>query len=97
MFFFQHLLSKMTANMDNTVDYESFMDSFQLTDSEASKRWLEKMLRGIKSTPSGDPPLGDAPPDRETLEEKLGMMVKAKDQALLKVVSHNLLWNAFCS
>jgi len=84
---FKHLLSKMTANADNTVDYESFMDSFQLTDSEASKRWLEKMLRGIKSAPSGDPPSGDPPSDREALEEKIGLMVKAKDKVLLKAFS----------
>ena len=83
----------MTANADNTVDYESFMDSFQLTDSEASKRWLEKMLRGIKSAPSGDPPSGDPPSDREALEEKIGLMVKAKDKVLLKVASYNSLWN----
>ena len=59
------------------------MDSFQKTDNEASKKWLENVLQGVKSTPSSS--LKSSPRGYENLDEQIGAMVKAKDKKLLKV------------
>ena len=83
LIFFQHLLSKMVVQADNTVDYESFMESFQKTDIEASKKWLENMLQGVKSVSSRSVKI--APLSYEVVEGQIGAMVKAKSRKLIQV------------
>ena len=73
----------MVVQADNTVDYESFMESFQKTDIEASKKWLENMLQGVKSVSSRSVKI--APLSYEVVEGQIGAMVKAKSRKLLQV------------
>ena len=77
----------MIVQPDGTVDYESFMDSFQKTDGEASRRWLENLL---KSDMKNSPPHSSAEyvlPSYNAMEEKLSEMIRAKYSKLSKVCS----------
>ena len=74
----------MVVQPDNTVDYESFMESFQKTDIEASKKWLENMLQDVKSaSPKSSNKI--APLSHDVIESQIAAMVKAKNKKLLKV------------
>lgn len=74
----------MIVQMDNTVDYESFMESFQKTDAEASKKWLENMLKDIKST-SPRSTLKVSPPSYELSEDQIAEMIRKKSKQIVKV------------
>ena len=74
----------MIVQIDNTVDYESFMESFQRTDTEASKKWLENMLKDIKST-SPRSTVKNSPPTYDVIEDQVAEMIRAKQKKIVKV------------
>ena len=83
--FFQHLLTKLSAQPDGTVDYESFIESFQRTDAEASKTWLENVLKDDIKSLSPRSTAQNSPPSYEILEEQVGDMIQAKYRKISKV------------
>ena len=84
LFILKHLLSKISVQLDNTVDYESFMDSFQRTDVEVSKKWLENMLKEVKSTSPGSK-AKISPLSYEMFEDQISEMIKVKQKKIVKV------------
>ncbi|XP_065054660.1 EF-hand calcium-binding domain-containing protein 6-like, partial [Rhopilema esculentum] len=84
---FKHLLTKLSAHPDGTVDYESFIQSFQRTDAEASKTWLENALKDDVKILSPRSTAQNSPPSYEILEEQIGDMIQAKYRKISKILS----------
>ncbi len=80
----------MNVKTDGTVDYESFIESFQKSDTEASNRWLENLLKKDAKTS----PKQNALPSYEVMEEKISDMVQARYNKLSKVLLCNILLNS---
>ncbi len=77
----------MNVRPDNTVDYESFIESFQKSDAEASKRWMENLLK--KDTMRS--PKEAQPLSYDAMEDKIAAMIQSRINKISKVLSA-LIW-----
>ena len=75
----------MIVQPDGTVDYESFIDSFQKTDGEASRRWLENLLKNDMKSISPHSSSEYVVPSYSAMEEKMSEMIRARYSKLSKV------------
>eukprot|EP00794_Sanderia_malayensis_P021385 gene21385-23472_t len=82
---FKYLLTKLNVQPNGTVDCESFIESFQKSDAEASNRWMENLLR--KDPTSSPKQFATAVPSYDVMEERMADMIQARCNRILKAFS----------